>query len=207
MGSRERSGRGARRDRRSPGAAGLDGVAAFDESDQPGDEADASAGDPYEAARAIALRLLDARDYTRAELAARLARRNVPLEVTDEVLDRFEEVRLLDDARYAERYATSRQAARSLSRSAVRRELLTKGVDPELVDTAVAAIDDDTEHQAALDLAQRKVRSMRNLPRETQYRRLAGALARKGYAGHQVHSVVAEVLDGMARLDEGADLS
>lgn len=158
--------------------------------------------DPHEVARTIALRLLDRRDYTRAELAERLARREVPVEVAEAVLDRFEEVRLIDDQRYAERYAVQRQSARSLSRSAVRRELLGKGIDADLADEAIEAIDDDTERETALEFARRKARPMVGLPRDKQYRRLAGALARKGYSAGLVNATVSTVLAELAEQAE-----
>lgn len=158
--------------------------------------------DPHEVARTIALRLLDRRDYTRAELAERLARREVPVEVAEAVLDRFEEVRLIDDQRYAERYAVQRQSARSLSRSAVRRELLGKGIEADLADEAIEAIDDDTERETALEFARRKARPMVGLPRDKQYRRLAGALARKGYSAGLVNATVSTVLAELAEQAE-----
>lgn len=195
-----RRGRGSRRrgfDDAGADGSGLDGAGAGDR------EPEGPPADPYEVARTIALKLLDRRDYTRGELAARLARREVTPEVAAAVLDRFEEVRLIDDQRYAERYAVQRQSARSLSRSAVRRELLGKGIDAELADEALEAIDDDTEQQTALDLARRKARPMVGLPRDKQYRRLAGALARKGYSAALVNATVGLVLGELANQAAG----
>ena len=44
------------------------------------------------------------------------------------MLDRMEDVRLVDDTAYAESYVASRQRSRGLARGALRRELYQKGV-------------------------------------------------------------------------------
>ena len=58
---------------------------------------------------------------SRRQLEDKLADRNVPEDVAREVLDRFEEVDLVDDAQYAQLYVRSRASSRKLSRSAIRR--------------------------------------------------------------------------------------
>ncbi|WP_206079827.1 RecX family transcriptional regulator [Brevilactibacter coleopterorum] len=52
---------------------------------------------------------------------------------------------------------------------------------------------DDADHQAALAFATKRVRSMAGLEPQVRYRRLAGALARRGFAPGLCHRVVAEV--------------
>ena len=58
----------------------------------------------------------------------------------------------------------------------------------------LAAVDADDEYAAALDLARRRQRSMDQLPREVQYRRLAGMLGRRGFGPGATARVLAEVL-------------
>jgi len=151
--------------------------------------------DPESVARTIVLRKLSAQARTRHELSKALASREVPEEVARAVLDRMEEVGLVDDAAFAHDWVESRQQRRHLSRSALRRELQTKGVDRELVEEAVSEVDGGDELQAARELAERKFRSMADLPREVQYRRLAGALARRGFGPGVTGPVLSEVLD------------
>ncbi len=146
-------------------------------------------------ARTIVLRKLAAQARTRHELATALAARDVPEGVADAVLDRMEAVGLVDDEAFARDWVESRQQRRHLSRSALRRELQTKGVDRDRADEAVAGIDAADEIEAALALAQKKVRSLQGLEREVQYRRLAGALARRGFSGGVSSSVLSQVLD------------
>ena len=163
-------------------------------SERPADADDTPPADPYEVARAMALRHLDRRDLTVAELRAKLGARGVDEEVAEAVVGRFVEVGLLDDRRYAERYAVSRQSLRSLSRTSVRRELHRKGVDAEVVAEATASLDDESEYQAAHEFGERRLRGLARHPREVQYRRVAAALARKGFSPSLVHRVLAELM-------------
>lgn len=159
--------------------------------------------DPLSVARAIALRQLTLKARTRAELAATLSKRQVPQEAADEVLDRFEEVGLLDDADYAQRWVESRRVGRHLSKSRLGQELRRKGVGDEEVAQALAPVGHDDERAVALDLARRRIRGMAGLEPAVRYRRLAGILARRGFSGSVVASVLADVMGGGAEDDTG----
>ena len=151
--------------------------------------------DPETVARTIVLRKLAAQARTRHELAKALAARGVPEDVGAHVLDRMESVGLVDDATFARDWVQSRQQRRHLSKSALRRELQNKGVERELVDAAVADVDGGDELEAAEALALKKLRTMDGLARDVQYRRLAGALARRGFAPGVTSTVLGRVLD------------
>jgi regulatory protein len=162
-------------------------------ADPPGDQDDSPA-DPEQVARTILLRRLEAAPRTRAELATTLRERNVPDDVAQHVLDRFEEVGLVDDRMFARMWVESRQRGRSLSGRALRSELHRKGVPDALVDEALEIVTPADELAAAREVAARKARSVVGLPRATQVRRLSGALARKGYGPGLTAQVIREVL-------------
>ena len=161
----------------------------------PGDLREDAPADPYEVAREIALRKLTQRDCSRSELEKALAKKLVPDEVAQEVLDRLEEVGLVNDARFGAAWATSRHENRKLSSFAIARELNAKGLDRDTIQEAVAGIDRDSELETARSLAARKRRTLAGLPRATVQRRLGGLLARKGYGSSVVTQVVGEFLD------------
>lgn len=151
--------------------------------------------DPEEVARTIVLRKLAAQARTRTELARALKTREVPEAAANAVLDRMTEVGLVDDATFAHDWVASRQQRRHLSRTALRRELQTKGVDRDLIDDALSGVEVDDEHRAALDLARRRAASMAGLERDVAYRRLGGVLARRGFSSSVTVQVITEVLD------------
>ncbi|HEX6246460.1 MAG TPA: regulatory protein RecX [Nocardioidaceae bacterium] len=157
--------------------------------------------DAEEVARKILLDQLTCQARSRAELATKLARRRVPEEVAQRLLDRFEEVGLIDDAAFAQAWVESRQRSKGLGRRAMAQELRRKGIDEELARSALDEVAAEDEEAAARTLVRRKLRTMRGVDRTTATRRLAGMLARKGHTGDTVWRVVREELDA-AGLDE-----
>ncbi|WP_326700259.1 recombination regulator RecX [Streptomyces sp. NBC_01754] len=161
--------------------------------------------DPAEQARNICLRLLTGTPRTRKQLADALRKREIPDETAEEVLSRFEDVGLIDDAAFADAWVESRHRGRGLARRALVRELHTKGVDPELIDEAVGQLDSEQEEETARALVARKLRSTRGLDRDKRLRRLAGMLARKGYGEGMALRVVRQAIEAEGEDTEGLD--
>ncbi|WP_328513504.1 recombination regulator RecX [Streptomyces mirabilis] len=205
-----RRGGGRRGDRGPRGGRGRRRRGGFGEpSDDPQDGGTPSSsraekgeppGDPAERARAICLRLLTGTPRTRKQLADALRKREIPDDVADEVLSRFEEVGLINDGAFADAWVESRHHGRGLARRALARELRTKGVDSTLIDEAVGQLDSEQEEATARELVARKLRSTRGLDRDKRLRRLAGMLARKGYSEGMALRVVRQALE-----EEGED--
>lgn len=154
----------------------------------------ASSADPHDAAREVALRLLTASPKTRSQLVDALRARNHDDEVIETVLDRLEEVGLIDDADLAATFVRTQQVRRGLSGRALSQQLKAKGVDSDTVRGALEALDPQVEEECARALAEKKLRSMHGLDRMVQTRRLMGMLARKGYGGELSRRVITEVL-------------
>lgn len=161
--------------------------------------------DPVEQARGICLRLLTGTPRTRKQLADALRKREIPDEAAEEVLSRFEDVGLIDDAAFAGAWVESRHHGRGLARRALVRELRTKGVDSAVIDEAVGQLDADQEEETARELVARKLRSTRGLDRDKRLRRLAGMLARKGYGEGMALRVVRQALEEEGEDTEGLD--
>ncbi|MFJ8954809.1 MULTISPECIES: recombination regulator RecX [unclassified Streptomyces] len=200
-GGRKRGGAGPRGRRRRSGFGDPPGAA---QDDGPPDssraERGAPSGDPAERARNICLRLLTGTPRTRKQLADALRKREIPDDVADEVLSRFEEVGLINDSAFADAWVESRHHGRGLARRALARELRTKGVDSTVIDEAVGQLDSEREEETARELVARKLRSTRGLERDKRLRRLAGMLARKGYPEGMALRVVRQALE-----EEGED--
>jgi regulatory protein len=160
------------------------------------------ATDPESVARTICLRLLTGAPRTRAQLADALRRRGVSADAAERVLDRLVEVRLIDDRAFADAWVDSRHRGRGLARRALRAELRQRGVDDELVGSAVGRIADDDEAATATALVARRLASTRGLPQDARVRRLAGMLARKGYSGGLALRVVRDALRAERERDD-----
>lgn len=162
--------------------------------------------DPASVARAIVLRQLTNSPKSRLQLARKLAERKVPEDVAESVLDRFEEVQLIDDAEFARMWVSSRVQTRKLARGALRRELADKGIDADDADAALGQVTDEHEEETARELVARRLRPGTDLSdrteRDRQARRLAAMLARKGYQPSMAFRIVGEVLDEAGTLNE-----
>ena len=145
-------------------------------------------------ARKILLDQLTGRARSRADLATKLAQKDVPEEIANRLLDRFEEVGLIDDSAFARQWVEQRQSGRGLARRALAQELRRKGIDDDVAREALDELDPDDEVEAARTLVRRKLGSVRGLDQQVAVRRLTGMLARKGHSGSLAFQVVREEL-------------
>ncbi|QXD14434.1 RecX family transcriptional regulator [Rhodocaloribacter litoris] len=146
-------------------------------------------------ARAVAFDYLAHRARTEAEVRRRLVRKGFAPGVAEEVIARLRALGYLDDAAYARAYARSRFAARGYGPQRLRAELLRRGVEPALVEEALA---DFADEAAFLEEARRHAR--RRWPRlagepdaRKRRRKLADYLTRRGFSFDVVRQVVEEL--------------
>ena len=187
------------------------GVAAWTGSMESGAEtvpdpvADGPEADPESVARKILLDQLTGQARSRKELSDKLASRNVPVDIATRLLDRFEEVGLVNDDAFARSWIASRQPGKGLARRALAQELRRKGIDDEVAREALDEIDPADEEAAARALVRKKLRTLSRVDDTTATRRLVGLLARKGYSSGLAFAVVREELAGAGRDADGDD--
>ncbi|WP_420040158.1 regulatory protein RecX [Gordonia sp. MP11Mi] len=146
-----------------------------------------------------ALRLLGARARSRHEMRERLVARGFTDDEVSKTISRLDEGNLLDDTEFAHEWVKSRHAHSARGRHALRRELRSKGVDDEIVADALETIDPDAERDIAYALAEKKLTfdaadlADPNI-RAKAFRRLSGALGRRGYPPDVISSVVKDVI-------------
>ena len=140
-------------------------------------------------ARAAALRFLSYRPRSEAEVRARLSRQ-YPSHIVEQVIQRLVDQTLLDDANFAELWTTSRESLRPRSASAIRHELLSKGVSRELVEVAVSDVDDIV---SAYHAGQKFSRRLRQSEFPDYRKKLWGHLQRRGFSATVIHRTVAQL--------------
>lgn len=161
----------------------------------PDDDGSGAEADDEAVARKILLDQLTGQARSRAELADKLAKKNVPDDLARRLLDRFEEVGLIDDQAFARMWIASRQPGKGLARRALAQELRRKGIDDAVAREALDEIEPDDEEAAARRLVRKKLRSVANVAPDKATRRLVGMLARKGYSPGMSFSIVREELE------------
>lgn len=165
-----------------------------------GQQLDAAAWARLEAAaqseRAMhaALRLLDARPRSTAEVRLRLQRKAFSPQAIEQAISRLSELGLLDDAAFSRYLIENRQSFRPRGVRALRDELRRKGVERTTIETAIAAYagDETDEAARALAIARAALHRYTGSPdRATFQRRLGGFLQRRGFQLDTIRPILA----------------
>lgn len=139
-------------------------------------------------ARDIAWAALNRREHAVAELRRVLERKRcAPAEIST-VVEELVAEGWVDDAAYARRFAEDRRALDGWGSERIARRLQSVGVDPELIESAVAERGDGDERAAALELLQRRFPSPPADPRERN--RALGLLIRRGFESELAYDVL-----------------
>ena len=148
-----------------------------------------SDSEPFQRAHATALRFLSYRLRSESEVRTRLLRNFSP-QLVEDVLLCLKEGSLLDDARFAGSWRDSRVSLRPRSAAAIKRELVSKGIDRTTADDTVREVDDEENaYRAGLKAARRAS----NLDSVAFRRKLWGYLQRRGFGASVSRRVIAQL--------------
>ncbi|MGN6427325.1 MAG: regulatory protein RecX [Leifsonia sp.] len=141
-------------------------------------------------ANAVTIRQLARRGMSRWELEQVLRKRDIEPEVFGPELDRLEALGVIDDASLATSLAFTQHSRKGLGRSAIELDLKRRHIAPELIEAALADIEDEDELEMATELAIKRIGQLASYDDETARRRLHGFLARKGYGSGVVRQAM-----------------
>jgi regulatory protein len=142
-----------------------------------------------------AMRALESRLHSRAELKKKLMRKEWGVPVIDGVLDDLQRLGYVDDARFAKTKAMSAAQYKHHGRRRAFMELLRSGVKGEVADRALDEVYEKTDSVAvAKALAQKQAARLKRLDPMVARRRLVGMLQRRGFDYDAIKPVVDEVL-------------
>jgi regulatory protein len=113
--------------------------------------------DDRERALQLAYRAVGQRDRTVAELRTFLERKRVEPESIAAAVAELRQAGLLDDDRYARRFAEDKRELESWGAERIGRELQRRGVAPDLIESIVTDRSHDAELQTAMLLLERRV--------------------------------------------------
>ncbi len=135
--------------------------------------------DESEAAYSRALRLLNRRDYTEAEVRQRLLRQGLAETLVREVIERLRRAGLINDQRYAQNWVENRTEHRPRSRRALAFELKARRIPASTLESVLEGADDDLNaYRAALKQAVK----YRNLAWPDFRQKMYAFLARRGFS-------------------------
>jgi regulatory protein len=142
------------------------------------------------------LKKLRRRGLSEAEILAECLALDLTAHQANEMLERLRELGYVDDRALAEQLRYSHYERKSQSRQVVARLMSTRKIPAEVIDEVLEDIGSDDELSAARAVAEKRASQMTSLDDATMERRLVGFLARRGYPGGVVRSVVGEIIRG-----------
>jgi regulatory protein len=148
------------------------------------------AEDEREVAYIHALRYLDYRPRSRAEVRQNLEKHQIPPEVITDVFKRLERSGLVNDERFAQDWVENRSEFRPRSRRALAFELHQRGLNDSAIEKALESLNEEAlAYQAAVKQSRRyqglDMRDFRN--------KLGSYLARRGFSYDVIKQVVSRV--------------
>ena len=153
-----------------------------------------------------ALRFLGNRPRSEREVRQNLAKAEVSLSASDEVVERLSNVGLIDDVAFVKYWLDNRAQFSPRSERALRQELLRKGVDREVIDAVLGETAHD-EDRAAIQAALAKADRYRQLPRAEFAQKLGAYLGRRGFGYETIREAVAAAWQSIHAEDEDSSSS
>lgn len=135
-----------------------------------------------------AMWLISYRDYSKKELTEKIAK-DSSFEAAQKAVERLEELGLINDEKYASRYAHDLLNIKRLSKSGAIRKLTEKGIDRDLARDTVDSFDIDASENIKAIISKKYAKSLLD---EKGKRRCVNGLLRLGYSYSDIKSALNE---------------
>lgn len=137
------------------------------------------ATEAFESAREMALRFLEPRPRSTAEVRQHLVKKKVAGDVIDQVVERLTSAGLLDDAAFAKYWVENREEFRPRAGRALRFELRRKGLSTEAIAKALGSVD---ENESAYRAGLARVKRWSGLESREFREKMVAFLMRRGFS-------------------------
>jgi len=144
----------------------------------------------FERGKAYAVHCLSKKMHTKKELYDKLYSKDYPDEICVKIIEYLEELSYIDDQDYAERYAKDAHNLKKIGVMRIKRELVGKGIDIEIINNLFDELDLDFEKSLASIIDIKSQRS--DLTDYKEKRRLIAHLMRRGYTYSEISAVLSK---------------
>ncbi|MCC6445741.1 MAG: regulatory protein RecX [Armatimonadetes bacterium] len=155
-------------------------------------------------AREYALKLLSYRPRSEDEIRRKLAGKGYGEDIMEAALDFLRCQKFVDDADFAQRWIEHRRQSRPMGRAGLGWELRQKGIDRNLVDSALESYPGESEREAALEAARRALTKATGDP-ASRKRKAVGMLQRRGFSWETIQDVLTALLSTEEEPETGED--
>lgn len=148
-----------------------------------------------EAKKAIntALNFLSYRQRTEKEIRNKLKEKGYENNYIERAIVYCKDQNYINDETFAISFIKDKINLNKLGSHRIKRELILKGVDEEIIENVLLENEDD-EYERALEIATKKYSSYKDIDKDKSYRRLGGFLQRKGYSFDIVSRILKELI-------------
>ena len=149
-----------------------------------------------------ALQILSRRMVSEKELRRKLAGERKPSAIRDEVLSQLKQYGYIDDLKYASSYIRSQISRGGKSRLYLKNKLYEKGINADTIESALGAeLSGYDEDSIALELARKKLKSLKPEPALKTKQKLAAFLRSKGFSWDSINKAVATLINKSTESD------
>lgn len=141
------------------------------------------------------MQILSRRMISESDLKRKLSVERKSPAIRDEAMAHLKRYGFYDDIRYAAAFIRSQMARGVKSRLYLKQKLWEKGIDKEIAEPAIETeLEGFDEKDAVMELAKKKLRSLKRLPADKTRNRLISFLRGKGFSWDTINSAVKSVL-------------
>ena len=150
----------------------------------------------YQKLKDYGLKLLSFRPRSKKEISSKLSqfakKKHLPENLIDKLLNEFSELNLLNDEDFAKWWIEQRRSFRPKGEKFIRLELMHKGVNKEVIDSAVAAISTDglSDYDLAMKVAEKKLTRFQDLSPIQLKIKIRDFLFRRGFGWETISKVI-----------------
>lgn len=116
-------------------------------------------------------------------------------DIINEVIDYMKKLKYLDDEGFAKRITHSNSSISKFGKNKIKQNLYKKGIDKDFIESALSDIDEDTELENAIYLAQKKIKTIKDNDKRKIYQKLIQHLTYKGFNYDISKKAISKILD------------
>ncbi len=146
--------------------------------------------DAYEVGYQKAIHYIEYRSRTEKEIIQKLEKEGFDSTIIDLLIERLKEQKLIEDQSYSFNWVQSRGQFRPRGRRLLAHELRQKGIADEVIQLALAEVDDE---QLAVQAANKYARRLENLEYQKFREKLGAYLLRRGFGYSTVSKVIPQI--------------
>ncbi|HUV42673.1 MAG TPA: RecX family transcriptional regulator [Patescibacteria group bacterium] len=139
-----------------------------------------------------AFRLISRRPRSEKEISNYFKKKKSSSKVAEKVIAKLKELKQIDDREFARWWVDQRTSFRPRGKYGLTMELRQKGIDKAVIKETVESV---SELRLAEELAQKKLKTYKNLSKNEFYRKMSAFLARRGFSWEVIRTVIAKYLE------------